>query len=106
VQASRDEGLGFSVLEALACEVPVVATAVGGLRETIRDGDTGWTYPAGDAVALARALVTVLDGSEHATAAARRGRALVRQSFERRVVFDELVTFLQRQAGVTGLATS
>ena len=95
VQASRDEGLGFSVLEALACEVPVVATAVGGLRETIRDGDTGWTYPAGDAARLADALVTVLDGAEHAAAAARRGRTLVRQSFERRVVFDELVTFLQ-----------
>ncbi len=106
VQASRDEGLGFSVLEALACEVPVVATAVGGLRETIRDGDTGWTYPAGDAVALARALVTVLDGSEHAAATARRGRELVRHSFERHVVFDELVTFLQRQAGAAGLATS
>ena len=60
VQASREEGLGFSPLEALACGVPVVAAAVGGLRDTI-DENTGWSYAPGDVQALARAIAHVLD---------------------------------------------
>ena len=56
VQASRAEGLGFAPLEALACGTPVVAAAVGGLKETIRDKETGWSYPAGDVDWLARSI--------------------------------------------------
>lgn len=90
VQASRDEGLGFSPLEALACEVPVVATAVGGLRETIVEGETGWSVPAGDAAALARAIADALDHPEQARRRAAAGRAMVARRFERRAVFDRL----------------
>lgn len=94
VQASRDEGLGFSPLEALACEVPVVATGVGGLRETIRDGVTGWTYPPGDAAALAAAIADALDRPEEARRRAAAGRAMVRERFERKTVFDRLFEVL------------
>jgi glycosyltransferase involved in cell wall biosynthesis len=87
VQASRAEGLGFSALEALACETPVVAAAVGGLRETIVDGRTGWSYPAGDAAALAGAIAEALDRPEEAARRARAGRALVAERFERAAVF-------------------
>lgn len=94
VQASREEGLGFSVLEALACEVPVVATAVGGLRETIREGDTGWTYPAGDAAALARAIAAALDDPAEGARRAALGRRMVETEYERRLVFDRLEALL------------
>ncbi|MSU35851.1 MAG: glycosyltransferase [Pedosphaera sp.] len=46
VPASREEGLGFSVLEALASEVPAIAAAVGGLRETIKGGRNGLDAPS------------------------------------------------------------
>ena len=91
VQASREEGLGFSPLEALACEVPVVASAVGGLRETIVDGVTGWTYPPGDAAALARCIADALSHPEEAKRRARAGRVMVRERYERRMVFDRLM---------------
>jgi glycosyltransferase involved in cell wall biosynthesis len=91
VQASREEGLGFSPLEALACEVPVVASAVGGLRETIVDGDTGWTFPVGDSGALALSLRDVLDHPEEGLRRARNGRAMVQRSFEGTAAFDALV---------------
>jgi glycosyltransferase involved in cell wall biosynthesis len=94
VQASREEGLGFSPLEALACETPVVAAAVGGLRETIVDGQTGWTYPAGDAAALALALETALDQGEEAKRRARAGRSMVSDRYERQIVFNRLMEAL------------
>lgn len=96
VQASREEGLGFSPLEALACETPVVAAAVGGLRETIVDGQTGWTYPVGDATALARAVTEALTRPDEAKRRARAGRAMVRQRFERQMVFDRLMATLEQ----------
>lgn len=97
VQASREEGLGFSPLEALACGVPVVATAVGGLRETILDGRTGWTYPPGDAAALARRIAEVLRDPAEAARRAAAGAELVRQKFDRRMVFERLEVVLRSQ---------
>lgn len=94
VQASREEGLGFSVLEALACGTPVIVSSVGGLVETVRDGETGWTVPPGDAAALARALREALDDPAEAARRAAAGRAIVRQKFDRERVFARLADVL------------
>lgn len=90
VQASRQEGLGFSPLEALACGVPVVAAAVGGLKETIIDGQTGWTYAPGDSVELAACIEAALDDPEEADRRSAAGRELVSAKYERRHVFEML----------------
>src|SRR5205085_8726457 len=90
VQASREEGLGFSPLEALACGTPVVAADVGGLRETIIRGQTGWSYRAGDAADLVRCIEEALGDTEEVTCRARAGRELVRAAYARRAVFARL----------------
>lgn len=90
VQASHAEGLGYSVLEALACGVPVVATKVGGLAETIVDGVTGWTCPPGDAAALAHRVAEVLDDPAEGRRRALAGRRMVEERFARELVFGTL----------------
>jgi glycosyltransferase involved in cell wall biosynthesis len=94
VQASRAEGLGFSVLEALACGTPVVASAIGGLTETVRDGVTGWSVPPGDAQRLAAALRDALDRPDEARRRAAAGSEMVRQQFASTAAFDRLVALL------------
>jgi len=58
--ASEKEGWGLTILEAAACGTPAVASDVPGLRDAVRDGETGLLVPAGNAAALAHALGHVL----------------------------------------------
>jgi len=108
VQASREEGLGFSPLEALACGTSVVAASVGGLRETIIDGETGWTYPPRDARALARRIEEALSDAEESARRAARGREMVCSRYERRVVFERMTevieSALRQRAGEAGVS--
>jgi len=74
VLPSRDEGFGLPVLEALACNVPVVCSDVPALREVA--GNQATLVPYGDPEALAAALLrTVEETPSDATLAARRGHA-------------------------------
>jgi glycosyltransferase involved in cell wall biosynthesis len=78
VLTSRTEGLGTSVLDAMAAGVPVVATAAGGIPEMIEHERTGLLVPPGDPVALARAIERVLDDPALARRLADAARVRVR----------------------------
>jgi glycosyltransferase involved in cell wall biosynthesis len=62
------------LLESLACGTPVVATAVGGAPEIVRDGQDGFLVPHGNASALARALGNALGQSWDRQAIARHAQ--------------------------------
>jgi glycosyltransferase involved in cell wall biosynthesis len=60
VNSSSKEGWGLTVVEANACGTPVIASDVPGLRDVVRDGDTGLLYRHGDVPQLAGRVVRVL----------------------------------------------
>lgn len=59
VTASEVDGTSVTLLQAMACGTPVVASATPGNLDWVRDGDTGYTFPTGDVKALAEVLIAV-----------------------------------------------
>jgi glycosyltransferase involved in cell wall biosynthesis len=60
IHAAHEESFGKTITEALACAIPVVATAVGGIPEQVRHGETGFLTPGGDAAAMRDAVSALL----------------------------------------------
>ncbi|NLV40901.1 MAG: glycosyltransferase [Candidatus Hydrogenedentes bacterium] len=81
VSSSTSEGLGTSILEALASGTPVVATRAGGADEMVIPHRTGWLVPVGDPEALANAVAECLRRPEDAGIMAKMGRELAETAF-------------------------
>lgn len=97
LHAARAEVCPLMLIEAQACGVPVVATAVGGVGDVVVGGETGMLTDAGDAVGLAAMLDTLLrdDGERAVMASASAARAAQLFSTERmldnyQAVYEEL----------------
>ncbi|MCE5324538.1 glycosyltransferase family 4 protein [bacterium] len=81
VMPSLAEGLGVAALEAMAAGKPVIASAVGGLRESVQDCVTGYLVPPADPKSLADAIDKLIDDPEQARRFGEAGRARVRENF-------------------------
>jgi glycosyltransferase involved in cell wall biosynthesis len=91
VLSSRAEGLSNAVLEYMAAARPVVATDVGGIREAVLDGETGYLVPAGDDVRMADRVIALLDDPEAAAAMGARGRGRVEAHFSSALLVERTV---------------
>lgn len=92
VLPSRDEAFGLALVEAMAMRRPVVASAVGGMREIVRHGETGFLVPPGNPGALADALRYLV---EHPDAARALGEAGYRR-FQERFTIDRMAADVER----------
>lgn len=80
--AGKMEGLPVSVMEALACALPVVASDLSGIPELVRPGETGYLVPPADAESLAHTLRAVYENPAAAEALGQAGRAKVLAEFD------------------------
>jgi glycosyltransferase involved in cell wall biosynthesis len=81
VSTSQREGMPLAVLEAMASQVPVVASDIAGNRSVVHHGETGRLYPSGDIPALVQAVRKVLDEPAAAQELASRARRLVEERY-------------------------
>jgi glycosyltransferase involved in cell wall biosynthesis len=85
---SLAEGLGRSMLEAMAAGRPIVATTVGGIPEAIEDGKSGLLVPPDDSRALAQAIALLLDNPEKAQELGRASRKRAELLFDQTKMID------------------
>ncbi|MGH7931765.1 MAG: glycosyltransferase, partial [Candidatus Binataceae bacterium] len=81
VMPSLHEGLGVAALEAMACGLPAIVTASGGLGETVEDGRSGVKVPPADAGALAQAILRLASNPQARATMGAAARAIVAERF-------------------------
>lgn len=87
---SRSEGMSNALLEAMACALPCVVTAVGGNIDVIDDGRTGFVVPSEDPDGTANRILQLLQHPDHARAIGRAGREAITKRFSAAAIVNEL----------------
>jgi N-acetyl-alpha-D-glucosaminyl L-malate synthase BshA len=95
---SETESFGMAALEALASEVPVIASAAGGLPEVVDDGVDGYLLPVGDVAAMAERAIELLTDDERRRAFGRAGRATAIERFHVGRVVPRYIEYYERVA--------
>ena len=98
VMSSITEGLGTSLLDAMACGKPIVATRAGGIPEVVVDGETGILVAPRDDRALASAIVALLKDESLRRRMGEAGLARVRAHFSAERMVQDTLRVYQRVA--------
>ncbi|HEX8072819.1 MAG TPA: N-acetyl-alpha-D-glucosaminyl L-malate synthase BshA [Pyrinomonadaceae bacterium] len=93
---SEQESFGLAALEAMACEVPVVASRVGGVPEVVTDGETGYLSDVGDVDKMAADAARLLADEELRRATGRRARQSAVARYSTDLIIPRYVEFYER----------
>jgi len=92
---SELESFGLAALEAMACQVPAIATRVGGVPELISDGVDGLLFPVGDVDAMAAASIDLLSDPERHLAIRKAARKTAQDRFCSTRILPRYVEFYE-----------
>ena len=93
---SETESFGMAALEALASEVPVIASRAGGLPEVVVDGEMGYLRPVGDVDAMAECAVEILSNDELWHRMGVAGRAWAIEQFDTAKIIPRYTEFYEK----------
>jgi N-acetyl-alpha-D-glucosaminyl L-malate synthase BshA len=93
---SEQESFGLAALEAQACEVPVVASRVGGIAEVISDGETGFLSEVGDTEKMSRDVLKLLSDEELRRKFGERGRELAVSRYSSDTIIQHYLDFYEK----------
>lgn len=93
---SELESFGLAALEALACEVPVIATRIGGIPEVVSDGECGYLSEVGDTTNMAEDTSRLLEDENLQRAMGEKGRELAVQRYGSDKIIPQYINFYER----------
>jgi N-acetyl-alpha-D-glucosaminyl L-malate synthase BshA len=93
---SEQESFGLAALEAMACEVPVIASRVGGVPEVVENGETGFLSEVGDVEKMANDAGKLLADPELRRAMGQRARASAVARYRTDIVIPRYIEFYER----------
>jgi N-acetyl-alpha-D-glucosaminyl L-malate synthase BshA len=96
---SETESFGLAALEAMACEVPVIASRAGGIPEVVVHGETGYLCEVGDVDGMASAAQTLLKDEDRRQAMGAAGRRRAVESYSQDAVVQRYRAIYERVTG-------
>lgn len=93
---SQEESFGLAALEAQACEVPVIASRVGGIGEVVNEGESGFLSDVGDTEKMSADVLKLLRNDDLRASFGRRGRELAVSRYSSEIVIPHYIEFYEK----------
>ena len=93
---SELESFGLAALEASACEVPVIATRIGGIPEVVTDGDTGFLSDIGDTEKMSDDVIKLLNDEEMRLGFGAKARELSVSRYDSQIIIPQYIKFYEK----------
>lgn len=103
---SELESFGLAALEAQACEVPVIATRIGGIPEVVSEGETGYLSDVGDTAKMAEDTLRLIGDEDLRRAFGEKGRELAIQKYGSDKIIPQYIQFYEKVLGDVGTQAS